>query len=84
MTASLPVRPTPVACKISTANPILLHPSLITMFRLVGESGAKRPCAGPTTEINFMDGNRGNICTCAFSYVIGLPGRAVADCENTS
>ena len=39
---------------------------------------------GPTTEITFMDGNRGNICTCAISYVIGLPGTAVADGENTS
>ena len=39
---------------------------------------------GPTTEITFMDGNRGNICTCAFSYVIGLHGTAVADGENTS
>ena len=39
---------------------------------------------GPTTEITFMDGNRGNICKCAFSYVIGLPGTAVADGENTS
>ena len=39
---------------------------------------------GPTTEITFMDGSRGNICTCTFSYVIGLPGTAVADGENTS
>ena len=39
---------------------------------------------GPTTEITFMDGNRGNICTRVFSYVIGPPGRAVADGENTS
>ena len=38
---------------------------------------------GPTTEITFMDGNRGNI-TRVFSYVIGPPGRAVADGENTS
>ena len=39
---------------------------------------------GPTTEITFMDDNRGNNCTRAFSYVIGPPGRAVADGENTS
>ena len=35
MTAGLPVRPTPAACKINTASPILLHPSLITVFRVV-------------------------------------------------
>ena len=39
---------------------------------------------GPTTETTFMDDNRGNICTRAFSSVIGPPGRAVADGENTS
>ena len=39
---------------------------------------------GPTTEITFIDGNRGNICTSVFSYVIGPHGRAVADGENTS
>ena len=35
MTAGLSVRPTPAACRISTASPILLHPSLITVFRVV-------------------------------------------------
>ena len=39
---------------------------------------------GPTTEITFMDGNRGNICTRVFSYVIGPPVAVVADGENTS
>ena len=39
---------------------------------------------GPTKEITFMDDNKGNIFTCVFSYVIGLPGTAVADGENTS
>ena len=39
---------------------------------------------GPTTEITFMDGNRGNICTCVFSNVIGPPVATVADGENTS
>ena len=39
---------------------------------------------GPTTEITFMDGNRGNICTRVFSYAIGPPVAAVADDENTS
>ena len=38
---------------------------------------------GPTTEITFMDGNRGNICMHVFSYVIGPPVAAVADGENT-
>ena len=33
MTAGLPLRPAPAACRISTASPILLHPSLITVFR---------------------------------------------------
>ena len=32
---SLPIRPAPTACRISTASPILLHPSLITVFRVV-------------------------------------------------
>ena len=35
MTAGLPIRPAPAACRISTASPILLHPSLITVFRMV-------------------------------------------------
>ena len=35
MTAGLPIRPAPAACRISTASPILLHPSLITVFRVV-------------------------------------------------
>ena len=35
MTAGLPIRPTPAAYRISTASPILLHSSLITMFRVV-------------------------------------------------
>ena len=35
MTAGLSVRPTPAACRISTASPILFHPSLITVFRVV-------------------------------------------------
>ena len=39
---------------------------------------------GPTTEITFMDGNRGNICTRVFSYVIGPPVAVDADGENTS
>ena len=30
MTTGLPIRPVPAACRISTASPILLHPSLIT------------------------------------------------------
>ena len=35
MTAGLSVRPTPAACRISTASPILPYPSLITVFRVV-------------------------------------------------
>ena len=35
MTAGLPIRPAPAACGISTTSPILLHPSLITVFRVV-------------------------------------------------
>ena len=35
MTAGPPIRPTPAACRISTASPILPHPSLITVFRVV-------------------------------------------------
>ena len=35
MTTGLPIRPAPAACRISTASPILLHPSLITVFRVV-------------------------------------------------
>ena len=35
MTAGLSIRPTPAACRISTASPILPHPSLITVFRVV-------------------------------------------------
>ena len=31
MTAGLPIRPTPAACRISAASPILHHPSLITV-----------------------------------------------------
>ena len=38
---------------------------------------------GPTTEITFMDGNRGNICTRVFSYVIGPPVAVDADGGNT-
>ena len=34
MTAGLPIRSTPVACRIGTASPILLHPCLITVFRV--------------------------------------------------
>ena len=33
MTAGLPIRPAPAAFRISTASPILLHPSLFTVFR---------------------------------------------------
>ena len=35
MTACLPIRPAPAAFRISTASPILLHPSLFTVFRVV-------------------------------------------------
>ena len=35
MTAGLPIRPAPAAFRISTASPILLHPSLFTVFRVV-------------------------------------------------
>ena len=35
MTADLPIRPAPAAFRISTASPILLHPSLFTVFRVV-------------------------------------------------
>ena len=35
MTAGLPIRPAPAAFKINTAKPILLHPSLFTVFRVV-------------------------------------------------
>ena len=35
MTAGLPISPAPAACRISTASLILLHPSLITVFRVV-------------------------------------------------
>ena len=35
MTAGLPLRPTYTACRSCTASPILLHPGLITVFRVV-------------------------------------------------
>ena len=35
MTAGLPLRSTPAAGRISTASPILLHTTLITVFRVV-------------------------------------------------
>ena len=35
MTAGLTIRPAPAAFRISTASPILLHPSLFTVFRVV-------------------------------------------------
>ena len=35
MTAGLPIRPAPAAFRISTVSPILLHPSLFTVFRVV-------------------------------------------------
>ena len=35
MTAGLAIRPAPAAFRISTARPILLHPSLFTVFRVV-------------------------------------------------
>ena len=35
MTAGLPIRPAPAAFRISIARPILLHPSLFTVFRVV-------------------------------------------------
>ena len=34
-TAGLPVIPTAATCRISIASPILLHPSLIILFRVV-------------------------------------------------
>ena len=47
----LPIRPTPAACRISTASLILLCPSLITVFRVVPtlvrhENGSQSSLAG--------------------------------------
>ena len=71
-----------VTCKLKALSGL----TEVSIFRHSRGEWGKAPMwgRGPTTEITFMDGNTGNICTCALSYVIGLPGRAVADGENTS
>ena len=58
MTAGLPIRPAPAACRTSTASPILLHPGLITVFR--GGTNTDEPWERFSVDQSIKSGRNGS------------------------